>query len=61
MIHGARAGSEEKGILTSGLEVPYRAEDDPLVEGTARRVGILLAMVGVALMVLSAVLGDGPF
>ena len=55
-------GSGKNAHSSSGFEARRRAkgEDAPLVEQRARRIGVLVAVLGAALMVLSIVLGAKP-
>ena len=50
-----------KALSTSGFEAQRVKEHGPFVEQRARRIGILLAMLGATLMVLAVVLGGWPW
>lgn len=57
----SRPSSKEKLTPNPGPEALRGADDEPFSEEKARGAGVLLAVVGAALTVLSAVLGDSPF
>ena len=55
-------GTGKKAYSSSGFEAQRAKEEDaPLVEQRARRIGVLVALLGAALMVLSVVLGGRPW
>ena len=55
-------GTGKKAHSTSGFEAQRAKEvDAPLVEQRARRIGVLVAVLGAALLVLAVVLGGRPW